>query len=255
MKIEPLAENFWTFRGHFRVAGILDVGTQMSLVRHGDGRFILLDSYDLDDDDRRALLALTDNGRAIDAVLNLHPFHTLHCAAIHKLLPHARLFGTERHHRKLDDLPWQPQPMESADAQAQFEDILEFDMPRGVDFVCPDETVHVASVLARHRSSRILHVDDTLNVLKAPSLLRPLFPAPRLRFHPMLRKALQKRAGAGADYAAWSREVASRWADTPIACAAHSAIHRLKPGGFEAEILAALAAVEDTLTSHDRAQG
>ena len=232
---------------------MVDLGTQMSLVRRDESSFLLLDSYELDDEDRQRLLELTDGGKAIAAVLNLHPFHTLHCKAIHDLLPHAKLFGTARHHAKQPSLPWQPEPMESAEAQTLFSDCFEFDIPRGVDFISSDKKVHVGSVLARHRTSRILHVDDTINVFKLPGLLRLLPPGPRIRFHPMLRKALQQRAGAGRDYADWARELAQRWADTTTVCAAHSAIHRLSVGQFERETLAALDAVADVLTAHDRA--
>ena len=251
--IERLAEHFWTFRGHFRLAGIVDLGTQMSLVRRDDGSFVLLDSYNLEDEDRRRLLELTDGGKAVAAILNLHPFHTLHCEAIHDLLPHAKLYGTARHHAKQPALPWEPELMESTEAQGLFSDTFEFDIPRGVDFISADEKVHVASVLARHRTSRILHVDDTINVFKLPGLLRLVIPGPRIRFHPMLGKALQQKAGAGRDYANWARELAKRWADTTAVCAAHSAIHRLSIGQFERETLAALDAVENLLTAHDSA--
>jgi hypothetical protein len=227
----------------------------MSLVRREDGRFVLLDSYDLDEEDKEQLFRLTDGGKAVAAILNLHPFHTLHCKAIHELLPHAKLYGTARHHARQPGLPWEPEATESAEAQGLFSDTFEFDIPRGVDFISADEKVHVGSVLARHRASRILHVDDTLNVFRLPGLLKLFLPGPRIRFHPMLRKSLQQRPGAGRDYADWARDLAQRWADTTTVCAAHSAIHRIAPGQFERETLAALAAVEDLLIAHDKAQG
>ena len=251
--IERLADDFWTFRGHYRFAGLIDLGTQMSLVRRGEGRFTLLDSYALEGADRDALLALTDGGKAIDTVLNLHPFHTLHCAAVHALVPHAQLIGTHRHREKLPELPWADGRIEDAATQARLSDIFAFSVPLGVDFICADETVHVASVLARHRASGIVHVDDTLNVFAGPALLRAILPEPRLSFHPMLRKALQKRAGAADEYAGWARDLAERWADTPVVCAAHSAIHRLKPGAFRHETLAALDAASATLDKHRQA--
>jgi hypothetical protein len=42
--IITVAEGFWNFRGSFRIAGILDVGTQAALVRLASGRYVLLDS-------------------------------------------------------------------------------------------------------------------------------------------------------------------------------------------------------------------
>jgi hypothetical protein len=73
--MRQLADNFWTFRGDLKIAKVINFGTHMSLVRRANGKFLLLDSYDLDEDDRNALLSLTDEGRAIEAILNVHPFH------------------------------------------------------------------------------------------------------------------------------------------------------------------------------------
>ena len=42
-----VAENFWNIRGSFKVAGLVDIGTQASLVRRSDGKFLMLDSYTL----------------------------------------------------------------------------------------------------------------------------------------------------------------------------------------------------------------
>ena len=66
----------------------------MSLVRKPDGAFILLDAYELDESDREELMGLTYGGSLIEAVLNVHPFHTIHCDFIQTLLPNARLIGT-----------------------------------------------------------------------------------------------------------------------------------------------------------------
>lgn len=248
--MERLADSFWNFRGHFRIAKVIDIGTQMSLVRRGNGRFLLLDSYDLSDDDRKELLRVTDDGAAIDAILNVHPFHTLHCRAAHELAPSARLIGTARHRRQMPDLPWEAGVIEDSVAQAEFVDDLDFSVPAGADLVTSDDSVHTASVLVRHRASGIVHVDDTLNVLAAPGPFRKLLPQSRLKFHPMLPKALQKRAGAADDYARWARDLATNWAGTPIVCAAHSAIRRLPENGWREEVLQALSDVEKTLSRH-----
>lgn len=249
----PLHDDFWNFRGDFRIAGVVNVGTHLSLARRPDGRFIVLDSYSLEGEDRAQLMSLTDNGTAIDAILNVHPFHTLHCAAMHSMLPGVPLIGTARHRRQLPDLPWATGVIEDAATQAEFADTLDFSIPAGVDFVCPDDKVHVASVLVRHRASGIVHVDDTINVLAPPSLLKPVLPEPRLRFHPLLSRALQARSGAADDYAGWARDLADRWAQTRIVCAAHSAVRHLDAGGWRAEMLAALDHVRPALERHRRA--
>ncbi|MEW9856471.1 hypothetical protein [Novosphingobium sp. M1R2S20] len=248
--MRQLSDGFWNLRGKFKIAGVIDIGTQMSVARRANGRFIILDSYSADGADREQLLSLTDGGRKVDAIINVHPFHTLHCRAFHGLFPEARLIGTRRHRDKLPDLPWEQGVIEDAAVQAEFEEDFAFSVPRGVDFICPDESVHVASVLVRHRASGIVHVDDTINVFQPPRLLRAILPQPKLRFHPMLAKALQNRPGAADEYAAWARLLAEEWSDTRIVCAAHSAIRTLPQGGWRAELLSALDAVEKTLKAH-----
>lgn len=250
-----LHDDYWNFRGSFKIAKLIDIGTHMSLVRRTSGRFLVLDSYALDDADQARLLELTDGGRLVDAIINVHPFHTLHCSALIDALPGARLIGTQRHLAQLPDLPWDQAVIEDAATQAEFSDDLDFSIPRGVDFISANEKVHVASVLVRHRASRIVHVDDTINVLEAPGLLSAVLPEPKLSFHPMLAKALQERAGAADEYASWARELARSWADTPTVCAAHSAVRKLPAGGWETEILGALKDVEKTLDSHRASHG
>ena len=253
--MKQLHRDFWNFRGSFKIARILDIGTHMSLVRRANGRFLVLDSYDLDGEDRARLLELTDNGRLVDAIINVHPFHTLHCPALVRALPDTRLIGTRRHLVQLPDLPWDQRVIEDVAVQAEFADDLAFSIPQGVDFISDDEKVHVASVLVRHRASGIVHVDDTINVFVPPTLLSAILPEPRLRFHPMLSKALEQRRGAADDYAGWARDIARDWAGTTIVCAAHSTVRELSHGGWQAEILAALNDVESTLAKHRAAHG
>ena len=73
--IHDLGQGFWSIRGDLRIGGVLNVGTQASLVRLRTGRFVMLDSYPLSGAIRDTVMDLTDGGRAVEAVLNLHPFH------------------------------------------------------------------------------------------------------------------------------------------------------------------------------------
>lgn len=253
--MDHLADDFWNMRGDFRISPLINIGTHMSLIRRPSGRFVLLDSYELDDADQARLLALTEGGSQIEAVLNLHPFHTIHCAFVQNSLPNARLIGTRRHHHRLPHLDWDPALIEMPTTQRQFADILDFSIPPGVDFISADENVHVASVIARHRASGIVHVDDTLNVLDLPSLVQKLVPGPRLRFHPKLADGLQKRAGAADDYIGWATGLAQLWADTKIGCAAHSAVLALTEESFGGAIGKALDYAANTLDQHRETYG
>ncbi|OYY91712.1 MAG: hypothetical protein B7Y45_01700 [Sphingomonas sp. 28-66-16] len=253
--MEHLADDFWHVRGDFRIAHIINVGTQMSLVRRPGGTFVLLDSYEPDKADHDALMALTDGGSLIEAVLNVHPFHTVHCAFVQAMLPNARLIGTRRHHHHLPDLRWDPALIEAPATQRAFADLFDFSVPAGVDFISDDENVHVGSVVVRHRASRIVHADDTLNVLDLPSLIQKLVPGPGLRFHPKLAEALEKRAGAADDYIGWAKDLARDWADTRTVCAAHNGICHLTDQSFADAIDAALDDAAETLRDHRETHG
>lgn len=237
-------------RGDFKIAHAFNIGTHMSLVRRASGRFVLIDAYEPDGGDRDELLALTGNGDLIEAVLNVHPFHTVHCKFVHEALPHARLIGTRRHHRQMPHLGWDPALIEDRATQDQFADLFDFSIPAGVDFIPEDESVHVSSVLVRHRESRIVHVDDTLMYLDLPGLIEKLVPGPKLRFHPKLGEGLEKRPGAADDYVRWAQDLARDWSDTRIVCAAHKGIVHLTDQTFAQAIAEALDQAGDTLADH-----
>lgn len=248
--MQEIGAGFWNIRGHHRVGGVLDIGSHMSVLQRGDGRLIVLDGCALDDAQRRALLELTRGGDAVEAVVHVHPFHTLHVEATHRLFPNAALHGTARHRRKAPHLPWTGAPVETWDAAHPFADAFDASVPDGVDFVCVDERVHVASVLVRHRATGIVHVDDTFNVFAAPGALGRVLGQSSLRIHPLLSRALQPRAGAADAFAAWAQGLAVRWASTPAVCAAHSAVRRMAPDAFGGEVEGALAKVRRTLEGH-----
>lgn len=254
--IEQIAENFWNLRGSLRIAGLVDIGTQASLVRLRSGRFVMLDSLTPDAQAVAAIKELTDGGKALDAVLNLHPFHTLHVAPVHALFPGAQLYGTQRHLDRFPDLPWAAETTDSAPLHALFADDLEFSVPAGVDFISADEKVHFASVLAYHPDSRVLHVDDTFNYLPASGLLRLTPWADSVSLHPTLSRALERRAGAGADFHGWAEALIARWSDAAILCAAHNGVlNTLQAGSsppLSERLNKALERVEETLGRHEQ---
>lgn len=253
--MKQLSEDFWNIRGDFKIAHMLNIGTHMSVVRRPSGKFVLLDSYEPAKQDLDALMALTEGGSLIDAVLNVHPFHTVHCDFVQKLVPHARLIGTRRHHEQKPHLQWDPALIEDAATQEEFADLFDFSIPSGVDFISDDEDIHVSSVLVRHRASRIVHADDTLMYIDLPSLLQKVVPGPQLRFHPKLAEGLEKRPGAADDYIRWANDLASDWADTQMICAAHNGILDMSEQSFADAIRDALDAASPTLDKHRKKFG
>lgn len=245
--IHDLGQGFWTIRGDLRLGGVLNVGTQAALVRLTDGGFAMLDSYPLQGEMRDRVMALTDQGQAIRAVLNLHPYHTLHCASIARDFPNARLYGSKRHLQKHPDLEWQPQPVESPEVAAMFGADLEFLRPAGIDYISQDESVHAGSLLAWHKASGTLHVDDTINLMPVPRLLRKILPKPRVFLHPTLAKALLPKPGSVDAFQSWIQALADQCHDLRHLCAAHSGLRDFAPGEFSRELLAAFRRVEDKL--------
>ncbi|ANY20376.1 hypothetical protein A6F68_01866 [Tsuneonella dongtanensis] len=248
-------DGFWSIRGDFRIGGLVNVGTQCALVRRPDGSFIILDSYTLPDAVLSDVDRITGGRKNVSAIINLHPFHTVHCQWMHDAFPAAALYGTARHHAKWPDLPWASEQCESGALGPLFGDTLEFSLPRGVALVCEDENVHFSSVLAYHRESRTIYVDDTLSYLTAPFPLSLLPMTGRLDFHMTLAKALEPRAGAADDFRDWAIEIGTDWADAVRVATAHNTLLRIKPGSFPELIGAALGRVAPVLDGHRRKHG
>lgn len=249
-KIIRIGDEFRNIRGSFRILGVVDIGTQASLVRLSNGKFVFLDSYALQGEVRREVMQLTDDGKAVEAILNVHPFHTVHCAAMHRDFPNAKLYGTERHTARAPDLPWEAVHTEHKELHDRYSEDFDFSVPRGVEFVTSNENVHFSSVLVCHRSSKTIHVDDTLMFMR--------FPWRRVSFHPTLRLALEKRTGAAADFRAWAEEMADNWRHAENLCAAHTGtltVERMGSRRLHERILKALDLVSGTLDAHAKKYG
>lgn len=252
-QILKVSEDFWNIRGVFKIGGVLNIGTHASLVRRANGKYVLLDAYTLQDDIKQQVDAITNNGADIEAIINLHPFHTVHVERSHQQYPNAKLYGTARHVQKFPDLPWQPELTESEACAALFADDFEFSVPAGVDFISKNENLHFSSVLAYHRASKTIHSDDTLMFMVLPGVLGKM-KKPEVTFHMTLGMTLEKRAGAVKDFRDWATQLANQWQDAENLCAAHSAslLARSNASATVAQrILTALNKVDKTLNKHE----
>lgn len=257
-RLTQIADDFWNIRGTFRILGVVDVGTQMSLVRRQNGRFILLDACGMSRRTAQDFDELTDGGGAVEAVLHLHPFHTVSVKEMHERLPGAALYGTERHVSLAPDLPWHPRRTNERAVHDAFADVLEFSVPDGVDFISDNDNVHFSSVLAYHRASGTIHSDDTIMYVEFPRVLGLFGIDDAFTFHPTLAKALEKRAGAADDFRQWATSLAVSWGDANVVCAAHTAVldsvtDDAAPIGER--LRAALGRVESTLLRHEKRYG
>jgi len=253
-----IANDFWNIRGSFKIAGVVDVGTQASLVRRGNGKFVFLDSYALSGTVEREVLELTNDGSDVEAILNVHPFHTVFVPKMHARFPNARLYGTVRHLSRFPELPWEEQRTEDTALHVMFANDFDFSIPRGVDFISANENVHFSSVLVLHRGSKTIHVDDTLMYIRLPKAARLLGRTDMMSFHPTLGKALERRAGATRDFREWVEELAERWRDAENLCAAHTATltaEKNRGPSIHDRVLQALGKVRKTLEAHKRKYG
>jgi hypothetical protein len=253
-----IADDFWNIRGSFKIGGVVDIGTQASLVRRGNGQFVFLDSYSLSGAVEAEVLEVTNGGKDVAAILNVHPFHTVFARKMHERFPHAKLYGTARHVSRFPELPWEALRTEDPELHAMFADDFEFSVPRGVDFISANENIHFSSVLVLHRASKTIHVDDTFIYVRFPKMMRLLRLKDSLSFHPTLANALEKRAGAAQDFRDWAAELAERWRNAENLCAAHTATltSRENSGAsVHTRVVRALANVERTLAAHQRKHG
>lgn len=253
-----VGEGFWNIRGSYKIAGVIDVGTQASLVRLASGNYVLLDSYTLDKPTFRRVSEMTEGGEKIEAVLNLHPFHTVHVLKTHEQFPDAVLYGTARHHARFPELPWAELRTEDPGLHELYAEDFDFSVPRGVDFISDDENIHFSSVLALHRVSMTIHSDDTLMYLRMPLPLRLAGLGDSVSFHPTLAKALERRAGAARDFRDWAEELIHSWQHAENLCAAHTAalLDRDNSGNSLHDRMAkALEKVEKTLAAHEKKFG
>ncbi|WP_113911501.1 hypothetical protein [Roseovarius dicentrarchi] len=247
-EIIEISDTFWNIRGDLRLKGILNVGTQCSLVRLDNGRFAFLGSYTLTGDIRERVMALTDQGRAVEAVLNVHPFHTLHCAQMAQDFPSATFYGSSRHAEVVPEVAWATDRVESDAVAARYPE-LAFSMPDGIDYISDNEDIHAGSLLVYHPASGALHVDDTFNVLPLPEIVRDVLPVPQIALHPTLKDALHDTPDAGARFCDWAERIATDWSGTRALCAAHSALMRFDEGEFSSALRAAIAKARPKLTA------
>lgn len=257
-RIIRVADDFWNIRGSFKVGGVLDVGTHVSLVRLGSGKFVFLDAYTLADEVAREVRELTNGGKDIDAILNLHPFHTIHVRRMHEQFPNAKLYGTARHISRFPELPWEAIRTEDPELHQMFADDFDFSVPRGVDFISSNESVHFSSVLVYHRASRTIHVDDTLMYLRLPRAARVLGKTGVLSFHPALAQALERRSSASSDFRRWAEALIVRWENAENLCAAHTGTltaAKNRGASINTRLVKALQKAGRTLDKHERKYG
>jgi hypothetical protein len=66
--VRLIGANFWNIRGSFTVlGGLLELGTQMSLVKLSSGLFVVIDTIAMTPEIKSEIDALTNNGELIES--------------------------------------------------------------------------------------------------------------------------------------------------------------------------------------------
>jgi hypothetical protein len=202
----------------------IDIGTHMSFIRLSTGKFVVVDCIDLSNPAvKKEVDILTENGALIEAVLGVHPFHTLFFPVFQKLYPLASYYGTPRHLRNFPDMNWTGS-LGDEDTRALWESEGVFmRIPAGAEFEFPPaEDVHFSSVVVFHSGSKTLHVDDTINYFHGAGwILRLLGKKDHLMEFWPLEKGLNHTKESPELFKEWVEQILHDW-DFENICAAHN---------------------------------
>ncbi|CAF0977384.1 unnamed protein product [Rotaria sp. Silwood1] len=239
-KLYLIGPNFWNVRGHFRVLKVIDIETQMSIIQLRNGKFLIIDTIDMNDRLRQEIDNLTNHGENIEAVIGVHPFHTLSFAAFYQAYPKAAYYGTPRHLRRLTEIPWTGDLKDST-VRKKWEPDVEMRIPAGAEFINPqpESTNHFISVFVYHSPSQTLHVDDTIMYAEKPGFLFRLLGCKHgsIAFHPSIKTyGLHPTSDAPYVFRDWMRTVLCDWPFENMCCA-HLGV---KIGGAFLDVVALL---------------
>jgi len=224
-EVEQLGDSFWNFRGSFKLAGKIQIGTHMSLIKLSTGRFVLVDTIPLHKDVKATLDELTVNGSLIEAVLATHPFHTLAFPKFYEAYPNLKYYGTPRHLRVLPQIPWAGE-LHKCEMRDQFQPDIFMEIPAGAEFVDPRPAArnHFSCVWVYHPKSKTLHVDDTLMIGHNPGLLMRAiggFEHGKIQFHPSIKgPGLHPGPQSVTTFRQWLARINTDW-DIDTVCASH----------------------------------
>ena len=177
-------------------------------------------------------MKLTNNGQDVEAVLNVHPYHTVHCEQMAKDFPQAIFYGSRRHPQQVPAVNWSSDLVESKAVAERYPE-LEFSLPKGIYYIAPEEAVHAGSLLVYHPTSKSLHVDDTFMTPPIKILDAVL---PEVLLQPDTKKALKDDPDAGKQYCDWATQLAHDW-DVRYFCAAHTHMIEFEEGRFKETLL------------------
>ncbi|KAL0488105.1 hydroxyacylglutathione hydrolase [Acrasis kona] len=216
-----IGPNFWNIRGNFRVMAVVNIHTQMSVIKLPNGKFLIVDTIDLTSDLKSALDRMTNNGANIEAIIGVHPFHTTYFKAFYDAYPTVPFYGTPRHLRVVKDIPWKGD-LNQQNIRNKWNPDVEIRLPAGAEFVNPQpEDNHFNSAWLFHKPSRTMHIDDTVIYADEDSLVLKIFGIKKgdMIFHPKIDPGLYNYPAAPFEFRDWVLKVIKDWDFDNIVCA------------------------------------
>jgi hypothetical protein len=102
-----VGNGFYNLKTPFVLYGVIDIGTQMSLLRlKSTGTFLVIDTCAMSPAAKEEFDHLTSNGTLIDAVIATHPFHTIYFETFYAMYPTLKYYGTPRHIKTIPSITW-----------------------------------------------------------------------------------------------------------------------------------------------------
>jgi len=167
-RVQEVGPGFYNFRASFKIfAGMIDLGTHMSLIKLSSGKFLVIDTIEPTPEVKAQIDALTAGGTKIEAVIATHPYHTIWFQDFYKHYPKAPYYGTPRHLATIKDIPWAGETMAN---KCQWLPEVDMRIPDGSEYVnpLPPKSNHFCNVFVFHRASRTIHEDDTIVIPDKP---------------------------------------------------------------------------------------
>ncbi|CAF5029986.1 unnamed protein product, partial [Rotaria sp. Silwood1] len=135
-ELHLIGSNFWNIRGCCKYLKVIDIETQMSIIQLHNGKFLIIDTVEMNNRLRQKIDKLTNNGDNIEAVIGAHPFHALSFPAFYQAYPKAAYYGTPRHLRRLTEIPWKGD-LNNCSVRKKWEPDVEMRIPAGAEFINP----------------------------------------------------------------------------------------------------------------------
>jgi hypothetical protein len=175
--LTELGPGFYALRHSLVMSGLVDISSQMAFIRKKNGRFLVLDTVQVDDlsPQKNAIDTLTQQGELIDEVIAVHPFHTLHFSAFNKMYNKKgkiSFYGTTRHIEVIKDVSWDAETVDilldslrtskGEIKQGWIDSGIHISIPPGMHFTNYVIDDHVAGLFTFHEASKVLFSTDTI---------------------------------------------------------------------------------------------